>query len=94
MPEVEKLHRKYQRRGLQVVGINIEGKSKEVLDYLNQSGYSFMVLFDSGDWKSEVAKKYQVSSIPRTFLIDRNGNVVFTGHPNRLSVPLIESMLN
>ena len=60
-----------------MVGINIEGKSKEVLDYLGQSGYSFMVLFDSGDWESEVAKRYQVSSIPRTFLIDRDGRVMF-----------------
>jgi len=94
MPEVEKLHRKYRGKGLQVVGINIEGKSQKVIDYLNQSGYSFTVLFDSGNWKSEVAKQYQVSSIPRTFLIDRNGNVVFSGHPNRLSESLIESTLN
>ncbi len=94
MPEVEQLHRKYRGKGLQVVGINIEGKSQKVIDYLNRSGYSFMMLFDSGNWKSEVAKKYQVSSIPRTFLIDRNGNVVFSGHPNRLSESLIESTLN
>ena len=93
MPEVEQFHRKYRRRGLQVVGINIEGASRDVLSYLDQGGYSFLVLFDKGNWDAGIAKKYQVSSIPRTFLIDGNGNVVFSGHPNRLSESLIESVL-
>lgn len=93
MPEVEQLHRKYRRRGLQVVGINIEGRSRDVLRYLDQGGYSFLVLFDQGNWDAGVAKSYQVSSIPRTFLIDGEGNVVFSGHPNRLNDSLIESAL-
>jgi thiol-disulfide isomerase/thioredoxin len=93
MPEVEKLHRKYRGRGLQVVGINIEGKTDGVLEYLDQNGYSFPIVFDKGNWKSAVAQQYQVSSIPKTFLIDGNGSIVFSGHPNRLSESLIESML-
>ena len=94
MPHVENLHRKYRSRGLQVVGINIEGKSEETLDFISQSRYSFLVLFDSGNWQSEVAKQYGVSSIPQTFLIDGQGNIVFSGHPNRLPESLIESTLN
>jgi len=94
MPHVENLHRKYRSRGLQVVGINIEGKSKEVLDFVSASRYSFLMLFDSGNWKSVVAQQYGVSSIPRTFLIDGEGNIVFSGHPNQLQESLIESTLN
>jgi thiol-disulfide isomerase/thioredoxin len=94
MPHVENLHRKYRSRGLRVVGINIEGRSKETLDFVSQSRYSFLVLFDSGNWESEVAKQYGVSSIPQTFLIDGQGNIVFSGHPNRLPESLIESTLN
>ncbi len=76
------------------MGINIEGKSEETLDFISQSRYSFLVLFDSGNWQSEVAKQYGVSSIPQTFLIDGQGNIVFSGHPNRLPESLIESTLN
>ena len=93
MPEVQRLHQKYRGQGLQVVGINIEGKTQGVLDYLDQSGYNFLVLFDSGNWKSGVAQKFQVSSIPRTFLIDKNGSIVFSDHPSRLSESLIEAAL-
>ena len=94
MPHVENLHRKYRSRGLQVVGINIEGKSKDVLDFVGQSRFSFLVLYDSGNWQSVVAKEYGVSSIPRTFLVDGEGNIVFSGHPNRLQESLIEATLN
>jgi hypothetical protein len=40
-----------------------------------------------------VAQKYQVSSIPKTFLIDKNGSIVFADHPSRLSESLIEATL-
>jgi thiol-disulfide isomerase/thioredoxin len=93
MPKVQRLYQQYRGQGLQVVGINIEGKTQGVLDFLDQSGYDFLVLFDSGDWQSGVAQKYKVSSIPRTFLVDKNGSIVYSGHPDRLSESLIEATL-
>ena len=92
MPEVERLHRKY-RGQLQVVGINIEGNSQDVLRYLDEGGYTFPVLFDSGNWDSSVATSYGVSSIPRTFLIDRNSRVLYDGHPQRLSEEQIQAAI-
>ena len=92
MPEVEKLHRKYGSQ-LQVVGINIEGNSEEVLNYLDEGGYTFPVLFDSGNWDSIVATNYGVSSIPRTFLIDRDSRVVYEGHPQGLTEEQIEAAI-
>ena len=83
MPEVQRLHREYGRE-LQVVGINIEGNTPDVLSYLDEGGYTFPVLFDSGNWDSIVATSYGVSSIPRTFLIDRNSRVLYAGHPQGL----------
>lgn len=92
MPEVERLHRKY-RGQLQVVGINIEGNSQDVLSYLDEGGYTFPVLFDSGNWDSSVATSYGVSSIPRTFLIDRNSRVLYDGHPQGLSEEQIQAAI-
>jgi thiol-disulfide isomerase/thioredoxin len=92
MPEIERLHKKYRPR-LQVIGINIEGISPDVLAYLDQGGYSFRVLFDEGNWDGVVARSYGVTSIPRTFLIDGEGRVVFSGHPNRLREEQIQAAL-
>ena len=92
MPEVQRLHQKYGNQ-LQVVGINIEGKSQDVLSYLDEGGYTFPVLFDSGNWDSIVATNYGVSSIPRTFLIDRNGRVLYEGHPQGLTEEQIQAAI-
>lgn len=93
MPALEQLHRKYKAQGLQVVGINIEGRGKVQLDYLAAGGYTFPVLFSSGNWESPVARSYGVSSIPRSFLIDGQGNIVFAGHPAQLSESMLEAGL-
>lgn len=92
MPEVQRMHQKYGNQ-LQVVGINIEGKSQDVLSYLDEGGYTFPVLFDSGNWDSIVATNYGVSSIPRTFLIDRNGRVLYEGHPQGLTEEQIQAAI-
>ena len=92
MPEVQRLHEQYGRE-LQVVGINIEGNSPDVLGYLDEGGYTFPVLFDSGNWDSIVALSYGVSSIPRTFLLDRIGRVLYVGHPRGLSEEQIQAAI-
>ena len=92
MPEIERLHRKYGGR-LQVVGINIEGRTPEVLAFLDKGGYSFRILFDSGNFRAGTASRYGVKSIPRTFLLDREGRILFAGHPQALGEERIQAAL-
>jgi thiol-disulfide isomerase/thioredoxin len=93
MPSIEQLYRKYRGSGLQVVGINIEGRTPATLQYLSAGGYTFPVLFDSGNWNSPVARSYHVSSIPRTFLIDGDGNILYAGHPASLPEAMLQDAL-
>ena len=93
MPRVERLHQRFGSRGLQVIGVNIEGKSDEVLEYIDDGGYSFLFLFDGGNWRSNISRAYGVTSIPRSYLIDRHGQIVYAGHPESLSEALVEASL-
>ena len=93
MPTVENLHQRYQRRGLEVIGINIEGPSKDVLGYIDNGRYSFLFLFDRGNFRSSVVQTYGIRAIPRSVLIDRQGDVVYIGHPMNLSEALIQETL-
>jgi len=90
MPMLERLRKKYEAEGLEILAVNIEGRSPNVLSYVQTGGYRFTVLFDPD---GEVAGRYGVNGIPRSFLVDRDGNLAFAGHPLRLSEDLIEKTL-
>jgi thiol-disulfide isomerase/thioredoxin len=92
LPEIERLHRRYRGR-LEVVGVNLEGRTPEVLAFLDEGGYSFRVLFDSGNFKAATAARYGVQSIPRSFLLDREGRILFEGHPQAIEEALIQAAL-
>lgn len=93
MPTVENLYQRFQRQGLEVIGINIEGPSAEVLGYIDNGGYSFLFLFDQGNFRSNVVQSYGVRAIPRSVLINRQGEVVYFGHPMNLPEALVEETL-
>ncbi len=56
----------------EIVQKNLETVTK----YMNDNKYSFNVLFDV---KSKVIKDYKVDGIPTKIVLDRNGNLVYTG---------------
>lgn len=74
MPLLEKIHKKYKRLGFTLLGVNVEQDSKAAKRYLKNVKVSFPILFDN---TNKTSKLYNVSAMPTTILIDRNGNKRF-----------------
>ena len=74
MPSLESLYRKYQGRKLEVVGVSndIFGE-KVVKPYVEAQGLTFPVLLDPG---LDVSNSFRVMSLPTTYLIDPEGNII------------------
>jgi len=72
LPGVVKLHEEFKGQGLQVIGVNDEGKGT-ARHFAEKAGLTFPVLDDSGD---KAHRLYRVRAIPAAFLIDRDGKVV------------------
>ncbi len=53
--------------------------------------YTFPVYLDSG---REQSQKYKVTGIPRSVILDRQGEVAYSGHPMRIPADLLEKLLN
>ncbi len=76
MPDFEEA---YKEHGEDIVFmmINLTDGYRETVEkaknHIKKEGYTFPVYFDT---KSDVAYSFNVSSIPATYLIDKNGNVV------------------
>lgn len=72
LPLIEKLHQEFKDKGLVVLGINNEEKAT-VEKFVKENNITFPILMDS-QWK--VSESYDVSAIPRVFLIDKEGKIV------------------
>lgn len=72
LPALAKLHEEFASRGLQVLGVNDEGKA-EARAFVEKAGLPFATL-DDADQKAH--SLYRVRSVPSAFLIDRDGRIV------------------
>lgn len=72
LPSVVKLHEQFKEQGLEVLGVNDEGKGT-ARHFAEKAGLTFPILDDSN---AKVNRLYHVRSIPTAFLIDKEGKVV------------------
>jgi len=77
MPLLDELYSRYQRVGFSLLGVNIDDEPARAMDMVRELGVSFPVLFDS---TKKVSKLYEVSAMPVTVIIDREGNVRYVHH--------------
>jgi len=81
MPMISQMAREYQGKGLQVLGVNLDGREmKKAIDkFVVTEKIGFRILFDelAGD-SFRVADPYGVAGTPALFLIDKNGVVAFS----------------
>lgn len=81
IPMINQMTREYQGKGLQVLGVNLDGREmKKAIDkFVVNEKIAFRILFDELDRDAfRVADPYGVSGTPALFLIDRNGVVAFS----------------
>lgn len=92
MPTMETLYRRLKNADFLVLAVSqdVDGQHT-VVPYLQEGGFTFPVLLDV---HGEVGEKYGVTGYPETFIIDRQGNVVYhhIGY-NDWSQPAVETAL-
>jgi peroxiredoxin len=72
MPLLDKLHQRYAAYGFTVFGINVEENSEAAKKMIKDAPVSFPILFDT---ENSVSKAYNVSAMPSTVMVDRDGNM-------------------
>ncbi len=71
MPDMEKLYREYESKGLTVLAVSDEDR-ETVERFLAKTSYTFPILLDPG---RKVNDAFMVEGIPKTFLFDREGRL-------------------
>jgi len=74
MPQIEQLWQRYRKRGLMVLGINVDrGDLDSVRAFVRERGVSFPTVLDPS---GSVRNRYEVRALPTTYLIGRDGKII------------------
>ena len=72
MPHLNRLYEKYRASGFVLLGVNIDEEPHKAADLAAKLGLRFPVLLDS---EKKVSRLYDLTAMPSTVLIDRDGRV-------------------
>jgi len=73
---LKKLYSKYHQRGVEIIGVNVEGAKES---FIRDFSHSFDIRFPLAiDRDLKLAERYKVNSLPFTFIIDKNGIIRYT----------------
>ncbi len=73
MPSMQEVYTLLKHRGFEIVAVNLQESEKTVQKFVDELGLTFTILLDSN---GRVGSMYGARSIPTTYIIDREGNVV------------------
>jgi peroxiredoxin len=77
IPELVELHKKYVKKGLVILTIDIQESKDKVKRYMDKEKVQHKVLLDLN---ASVAQMYEVAGIPTNLIIDKKGIVKYYGN--------------
>ncbi len=77
MPQLDRLYEKYHAAGFQLLGVNVDEDIRNASGVSSKLGVHFPVLLDT---EKKVSRLYDLSTMPSTVLIDRDGRVRYVHH--------------
>ena len=72
-PFLQRIWSENQNQGIVILGVNVQDRKDDSLEYLEEFGVTFYNVYDEG---GRITVDYGVTGLPVTFFIDRRGNVV------------------
>jgi thiol-disulfide isomerase/thioredoxin len=85
---LNQIQKKYKDKELVIVGITAE-KKDDIMSFIREHNISYSIGFDEGEI---IISKYvsENDGIPVAFLIDREGEIVYKGHPMQMGKILVQ----
>lgn len=76
LPNVLAAYEKYHAKGFEIVGISLDQDRAKLVAFMAEHKVAWPQFFDGAGWKNKLAKEYGVNSIPATYLLDGDGNII------------------
>ncbi len=93
MPAMIPLYEKYQSKGLGIIGISLDSDRDAWLKSIDALGMKWPQTSDLKGWENDIAKYFQITSIPHTIVVDQNGKILRRGLRSQQLDTLLEELL-
>lgn len=77
-PNIVRVYNKYHDKGLNIIGVSLDRSKDKWLEAIEADGLTWQHISHLQYWNDPIAKKYNVRSIPKAFLLDENGVIIAT----------------
>ena len=89
-PHMVKLAKDNADKGVALIGISLDTDQAAMVKVAADKGFTWPQIFDGNNWDGAIAKAWSIQSIPQTFILSPDGEIVWRGHPGRIDAPLEE----
>lgn len=94
IPQLKKLYSKYNTRGFEIVGINLDNEPGPLEKMKKEEPFPWVNLYSGKGYNDEVCVSYGVRSVPSGWLIDKKGILRHFGLSGQGLEREIEALLN
>jgi cytochrome c biogenesis protein CcmG/thiol:disulfide interchange protein DsbE len=77
LPRLQSLYEKYRDQGFKVVAVEAKRDTERATKFIEDKGLSYTLLENAEGDGEIVASVFKVRSFPSSFLVDRNGKVMY-----------------
>lgn len=76
IPEMKRLYEKYKPQGVEFIGISLDQKTQTLRNYCKTNEVTWPQYCEEGKtWDTKVSLEWGISSIPRIFILDKDGKI-------------------
>lgn len=93
LPELIETYKTHHASGFEVIGISVDTDKEALNRFLKARPLPWRILFDGKGWLNSNARRYEVTAIPATFLVDRSGRIAMVGTPSKGYGPVVKRLL-
>lgn len=90
IPYYRKVKEKFKSKNIQFLSISVDDDTKKWKNVVSQKKMKGFQLIAKKDWRTSVAKDYQLKTIPRFILIDTEGKIIDADAPRPSEERLVE----
>lgn len=78
-PVMVKLHKKYKSKGLKIVGVSLDNNKEQWIKTIEKEQLKWVHLSNLIGWNEPLVKKFKLTGIPYTFILNEKGEIVAKG---------------